>query len=103
MFTEHFGCTDAIRVEQDAYMQKNYSFSCLEKMTTNFYGGDLEASPPQLFRGRGGDRPHGVGAYASRSSSSGHAANGHVLRDRFCTPSTGALYDWRYVATTVHI
>ena len=29
---------------------------------TKFLWGRLEASPPQLF-GRGGDHPHGVGAY----------------------------------------
>jgi len=33
-------------------------------MTTKFLWGDLRASAPQLF-GRGGDRPHGVGAYVT--------------------------------------
>ena len=59
-------------------------------MTTKFLWGDLRASPPQLF-GHGGDRPHGVGAYAYNCSKEAGRSENKKLSYRFGTTRLESL------------
>jgi len=65
-------------VATDAYMQQLTHFTVSKIDTTKIHGWATVPSPPQYF-GCGGNRPHGLGAYDSSSSSSSSNLSHHLL------------------------